>query len=391
MCKRYYGNACDKIPVVAVTGTNGKTTTTHILATILTKFGAKPCLIGTNGVFFNGERRDNELTTPDPTVLHEIIANAVKNGATHIIMEASAHALYLDKLYGIKFAVGAFTNFTQDHLDFFADMGSYYKAKSKLVKLCDKFIINCDDEKAMGLYCEKNLTFGFDKSAKVRAKNIQIHPFGVRFTALYDGKEEQVFCSLTGKFNVYNALCAISIALELGVSFSDACSSVSSVGKIDGRFNIYHCRRGDVVIDFAHTEDGLENLLINARMFCRGKLTLVFGCGGNRDKDKRQKMGKVAGRLCDTIFVTNDNPRDEEPYSIIAEIVRGIKQANNVDYYIVPDRSNAIERAILGMETGDVVVIAGKGAEKCQEIRGVKYPYSDEEVVKNVLKGNNYD
>ena len=384
--KRFFENAVDKVPVIAITGTNGKTTTSYMLATILHEVGCNPCIIGTNGVQFNDRNTKIDLTTPDPPAFHEIVKSAVDGGATHIITEASAHALALDKLYGINVQSGAFTNFSQDHLDYFDDMSDYFKAKAKLVCMSKSFVLNYDDEKVMALYDDRKITFGFSEKADIYAKNLALNELGSTFDVVYKDETKHVYCSLVGKFNVYNSLCAIALACCVGIDFALACSAISKVKRVDGRVNSYQTEKGVVLIDFAHTPDGLQNLLVNARMLCKNKLVLVFGCGGNRDKEKRYIMGRIASKYCDRIIVTNDNPRDEEPYSIISEIVRGIKDNKMDEYYITPDRKSAIIQAYESMDASDIMVIAGKGAEKYQEIRGVKYPYSDEMIVKTLLK-----
>ncbi|MBR2988568.1 MAG: UDP-N-acetylmuramoyl-L-alanyl-D-glutamate--2,6-diaminopimelate ligase, partial [Clostridia bacterium] len=373
LSKKFYDNACDKVPVVGITGTNGKTTTSHILATILRENGFNPCIIGTNGVIFNGKTTDCNLTTPDPPQLHKIIFNAVKDGATHIIMEASAHALALEKLYGITFSVGAFTNFTQDHLDYFGDMGAYYRAKSKLKVMSKEFVINCDDNRVTAICDGSELSFGFSEHANIKIRNFCCCEYGSTFNLGYEKEFCTVTTALVGEFNAYNFACAVGLAIKLGVNFSLACELASKLKRVDGRFNLYVFGKNKAVIDFAHTEDGLENLLINARLITAGRVVLVFGCGGDRDKSKREKMGAVAGKLSDTVIITSDNPRNENPMDIINAIEKGIKCVDLVDYRIEIDRKKAIELGYSLLNDGDILVIAGKGAEKYQEINGIKH------------------
>ena len=391
LSKKFYGNACDKVPVIAITGTNGKTTTSHILATILGENGYNPCVIGTNGAIFSGKTIDCCLTTPDPPQLHKIIEDAVNDGATHIIMEASAHALALDKLYGINFSVGAFTNFSQDHLDYFGNMSTYYRAKSKLKTASSEFVLNADDDKVMAISGENDTTFGVGARADMKLSDLICCEFGSTFSLCYNGEIRSVVSSLVGKFNAYNVACAVAIATKLGVEFSSACDSVSKLKRVDGRFNIYNLNKRKVVIDFAHTEDGLENLLINARLLTDKKIVLVFGCGGNRDKSKREKMGIVASKLSDLIVLTSDNPRYENPIGIITEIENGIKHERFDQYYIEIDRKSAIKLAYSLTNEGDVLIIAGKGAEKFQEINGIKYAFSDEDVLMSVVAESEND
>lgn len=378
VCKKFYGDAVDKLIVCAVTGTNGKTTTAYMLYEILTANGCKTCLIGTNGIVINGERVQSQLTTPDPTDLHKIFERAVTEGVTHVVMETSAHALYLHKLYGINFSVGAFTNFSRDHLDYFENMEEYGKAKLMLAEQSENFVVNGDDD-----FCKRVdnfIKFGFNENAGFRASNVSLSPTGSVFSVTYNGARYRAFCPLIGRFNVYNCLCAVAMANALGISVSSSLDAISKMHEIDGRVNVIHAKKGDVIIDFAHTPDGLEKVLSCAKELCKNKLTVVFGCGGNRDKGKRFFMGQISAKYCDRVIVTLDNPRDEEPFEIISNILSGIKESGFVDYYVIPDRKDAIASAINMMDAGDVTIIAGKGAEKYQEIKGVKRPFSDYEI-----------
>lgn len=383
-CKRFYGNAVDKLTVCAVTGTNGKTTTAYMLNEILIRNGRKTCLIGTNGVVVNGKHVDSNLTTPDPTFLHKIFAMAVEEEVTHVVMEASAHALYLHKLYGINFNVGAFTNFSRDHLDYFENMDEYGKAKHTLIDQSENFVANGDDEFCKTIY--DSIKFGFNENADFKACNVSLAPTGSVFSITHNGHRYRAFCPLIGRFNIYNCLCAVAMAKTLGISIENSLDAISKMREVDGRVNVIHAGKGDVIIDFAHTPDGLEKVLSCAKELCRNKLTVVFGCGGNRDKGKRYEMGKISARLCDKVVVTLDNPRDEEPYEIIGSILRGIKESGYVNYYVIPDRASAIENAITTMDEGDIAVIAGKGAEKYQEVKGVKRPFSDYECASEVIR-----
>lgn len=389
--KRYYGSAADRLKIFAVTGTNGKTTTTYMLKAIFESNGFNTGLIGTNAVEYGGTVYPATLTTPDPTELHEIFARMEKAGVTHVVMEASAHALALKKLDGIRFKAVGFTNLSRDHLDFFGDMENYKRAKLLLFKKeCSDFACaNAEDvcsEEIVSL--NKNaILYGLNGNAAVRAKDLKLSEKGSKFTVEYCGNKAEAVVSLPGKYNVYNALCALSMALSSGISLTDACEGLKKFSGAEGRFETVHFSRGTVIVDFAHTDDGLQKLLSAVREFACGKVITVFGCGGNRDRTKRPVMGKIAAQNSDVVIVTSDNPRYERPEDIISDVENGIKTVKNVHYFVEPDRKKAVEKALSMMTRGDVTVIAGKGAEKYQEIKGVKYPYNDREYVLKLIGG----
>ncbi len=375
----FFGEPDKDMQLCAITGTNGKTTTSFMLNHILKCAGKKTALIGTNGVYVGEKKFPPSLTTPDPPFLYEYFHAAVDGGVTHLTMEASAHALYLKKLHGLKFKVAAFTNFSQDHLDYFGTMQEYLKAKLTLFENCENAVINADDESCRKV--NSKITYGIQSACDFRADCIKINTTGSKFCVNYKNLREKVFCPLVGRYNIYNALCAVACAVTMGIDFSLACNSISIMNEVEGRINCIALKNGSVIIDFAHTPDALEKVLVAAKEMCKGKLTLVFGCGGNRDKSKRPIMGEIAAKYANRIVVTSDNPRWEEPNEIISEIVKGIKNARFDDYYIMPDRARAIEFALFLMEKNDIVVIAGKGAEDYQEIRGEKIPFSDKAIV----------
>ncbi len=388
--KHFYGDAADRLTICAVTGTNGKTTTAHMLKSILEYAGHSVGIIGTNGISYGGKDLPGKLTTPDPTELHRIFADMEKAGVKYVVMEASAHALALKKLDGIKFEVCGFTNFTRDHLDFFGDMEGY-KAAKKLLFLPDKTnnsVINFDDPsgKEMSPQNKNTVYYGLNNRADIYGASVFVSNNGSSFYIHDNGKVTRVQLSIPGRFNVYNALCALSMSKALDVDMSAAIKGLKELKSVDGRFNTAETKNGTVIVDFAHTDDGLKNILSSAKEFTAGKLIAVFGCGGNRDKTKRPLMGKAAAEIADTIIVTSDNPRDEEPVDIINDAVEGIKEVGFVDYSVVPDRAEAIEKALTVMEKGDTVVIAGKGAENYQEIKGVKHEFNDMEHVRRLIE-----
>ncbi len=388
-CKRFYHNAVDNLKIFAVTGTNGKTTTASILKDIFEFCGFSVALIGTNGVKINERFYPPTLTTPDPDKLHAIFYECEKSGVTHVVIEASAHALALNKLEGINFVTSGFTNFSQDHLDFFKNMERYALAKKRLFEMSKSSVINLDDRLGQELVSAyKSLTYGL-LGGELTACDIILKASGSEFTVKYKNEQKRVSMPLAGEYNVMNALCALGMAIKSGVKFLTAVSALETVLPVDGRMNIIESGNGAVVIDFAHTEDGLKKLLNAVRGFTKGKLIVVFGCGGNRDKEKRAKMGKVASENADIVVLTSDNPRYEEPTSIIRMIEKGIKSKKGVDYFIEPMREKAIEFAIKIMEKNDCVVVAGKGAENYIDEKGIKRPYSDTVTVNRLLKEMN--
>lgn len=386
--KKKHHDAVDKMKVIAVTGTNGKTTTTHIIYQILKEAGEKVALIGTLGAFFDQKHIETNLTTPDPDLLHKLFEDFYNAGARYVVMEASAHALELDKLAGINFEVAVLTNITQDHLDFFGDMQHYQNAKLKLFQpnvskkaaLC---VDSVDVKKILNNLEIPYITCGLNSPSDV---------FGAIENESIDGSI--VLCNakgvpflfqlpLVGRYNVENCLAAIAVCNELGIDKKCVQSALKHMGEIEGRFNVVKGAGKTVVIDFAHTPDGLEKIIHTARPFAKGKVLTVFGCGGNRDAKKRPIMGKIASSLSDAVVLTSDNPRFEDPMEIISQIAEGVEVGKDV--LVEPDRAKAIKVAINLAEKNDVVIIAGKGGEKYQDINGIKVPYDDLSVVQETF------
>lgn len=379
--KSFSGNACDRLKIIAVTGTNGKTTTSYMLKSILGAAGKSVGLIGTNEIVVDGEHREASLTTPDPVELHALFAEMLRKGTEYVVMEASAHALALEKLTGIGFECVAFTNLTRDHLDFFDNMERYGAAKLRLFELPSAHkVVNTDDIFGKSIASKKNVS----EYSVAKIQELLLRRDGSVFSMNINGIDESFTVRLPGRYNVLNALCAITCALELGIDPESIKRGLSGLCRVDGRFNVLTYGNASIVIDFAHTDDGLRNLLIAVREITTGKIKLVFGCGGNRDKAKRPLMG-IAAALADEVFVTSDNPRGESPLDIIADVVEGIKSAGFGNYYIEPNRKKAIKLAFGGLEDGDCLVIAGKGNENYIEIAGVKYAYNDESYVKALM------
>jgi len=388
---KFYGEPQKSLRMVAITGTNGKTTTAYIVRNILMEAGIRVGMIGTNGIFIGNSRLDwAGMTTPDPVELFSSLRQMADNNVEVVVMEVSAHALALKKVKCIKFDIAAFTNFSQDHLDYFGDMEKYAEAKLSLFNEANakSFVINMDDEIGRKIYSANKaecLSYGLDNPSDVFAVNEEFGEAGVRFVMNLCDDIVRVRCNLSGRFNIYNIMCASLITRMLGVSSDCIESGVRSLHRVDGRFNVINTAKFSIIIDFAHTEDGLKNVLGSIKEFCCGKVITVFGCGGDRDKGKRAKMGKTASELSDFCIITSDNPRSENPENIINEIEKGIEKNN---YLKVVDRKQAIRRAVEFACDNDVIFIAGKGAERFQEIGGVKYDYNDEDYITELIMEN---
>ena len=393
--RKYYSDLSRKIfnypdnslVVIGVTGTNGKTTTTHIIRDMLSFYNKKVGLIGTNGYYFGGEKLGGGLTTPDSFDFYKVMSKMLKMGAEYIVTELSAHALYLDKLYSLSLDVAAVTNLSRDHLDYFKTMNNYAAAKRKILSMGAKTVVlNSEDEFCFALSKEvkNSVTYGLFLPSDVFAVNADYVKNGTR---AYINAFDEVFpvmSPLYGEYNLYNLLCAIAVVYKLGFT-KDLDKAVNYVKEVPGRFNTV--RFGDVlvVIDYAHTPDGLEKVLKCVKSLDTDKIITVFGCGGDRDKGKRSLMGKVASMYSDEIVLTKDNSRMEDPLNIINEIIPGIDKA--VKYTVEPDRKKAIQIALERCEKG-VVVIAGKGAENYIEEKGAKIYFNDKETVLELTQKN---
>lgn len=390
MCKNFFGNACDDLKIVAITGTNGKTTTCNIIGDILKMDGKKVGIIGTLGAKYNGKVEETGLTTPDPHVLHSLFAKMKKDGVEYVVMEASAHALALHKLDGINFELGVLTNITEDHLDFFGNMQTYANAKFKLFEAGrTKQGLVCAG-KAYSDECLKRakvpmLTYSFDSIADYEGKVIEKTLNGSRFNCKTECDSLGIMTHLVGQYNLENSLAAVAVCNLLGIDAWSIKKGLSCTLPVEGRFNVIKGFGNRIIIDFAHTPDGLEKVLKTARELSKGRLVVVFGCGGNRDQQKRPIMGNIASILADEVVLTSDNPRYENPYEIIADIKKGIRKNN---FKIYEDRKKAIAYALSKYGQGDTIVIAGKGAEKYQEIRGEKHPYNDFDAICEFYKNN---
>ncbi len=388
LCARYWGNPSKRFKLVGVTGTNGKTTTTYLVKTILENAGHKVGLIGTNQNMIGNKVLPASRTTPDSFELQKIFKSMADETRDTVIMEVSSHALYLDRVYGSDFDIGLFTNITQDHLDFHKTMENYLAAKTLLFKMCKKGIINGDDERAG--YVIKNATcpmttYSIDKSSDVKADNVKMTEKGVSFDALGQHYELKI----PGKFSVYNALGAILICDALGVERNKIAEGLKIAHGVKGRAEVVDLGYDfTVLIDYAHTPDGIENILKTVKGFAKGRVIILFGCGGDRDNKKRPIMGKIASSLADFVIVTSDNPRTEKPSAIIDEIMVGIDKTK--PYTVIENRRDAIEYAVKNAKKDDVIVLAGKGHETYQTIGKENFHFDEREIlfeIKNEMEG----
>lgn len=388
ICSVFYGSPDKDLRIIAVLGTNGKTTTSKLICDIINQSGINCGFIGTPGTYYNGNFYEQDLTTPDPIDFYKILADMVKGGVVAVVMEVSAHAVYYDKVYGIKFEGAVFTNFTQDHLDFFNTMEEYKNSKLKFFSQykCKYIVTNIDDTLGMEI-SQKNpasITYGIDNPSDVFAidlvtsKDSQAFVMNL-FDCIYDLK-----INFLGKFNVYNVLAAATATAIFGVSTSVIKKAIEKATPVEGRLEKIFDGNFSVVVDYAHTPDGLENVLKTLRNICKGRLICLFGCGGNRDDSKREIMGEISGKNADFTIITSDNPRYEEPLDIILQIEKGVLKETR-DYIIVQDREDAIRYALGYALDGDLILIAGKGGEKYQEILGIKHPFNDKDTVTSIL------
>lgn len=409
---KFYGSPSEKLKIIGVTGTNGKTTISTLIFNGLELLGKKCAVIGTNGIIFVGQKFETNMTTPDPIELHKFFSYFVKKKIEYVIMEVSAHAIDLFKVESIIFEQVIFTNLTEDHLDYFKTMEKYFKAKQKLFakKYAKLAIINIDDEYGKRIFDSINLpSFTYsklEKNANLRLFNSKredvFQKFNVGFKILnninanfgiendttnsgYQNFEMKTY--LLGSFNLSNILAVISSLKNLGYTLDEISNVVCRLKPIDGRFNTYFVNGKIFVVDYAHTPDGLYNILNACKEIAsKNKLISVFGCGGNRETQKRKIMGEISSNLADFTIITSDNPRFESRENIAKEIESGMKNKN---YTIVLDRAKAIKYAEKLAKTGDIVCIAGKGAENYIEENGEKIPYSDKAEVEKLMQSKN--
>ena len=386
----FYDNPSKKLRLVGVTGTKGKTTTTFMVKEILEKQGYKVGLIGTIANYI-GEvcLGDSSRTTPESIELQKLFARMVEEKCQVAVMEVSSQSLKLDRVYGCDFDIGVFTNFSEDHISEHEhpDMEDYFKSKCKLFDMCKTAFINVDDlygEKLKKIIPCEFATYGIDNSCNLLAKDITITNSYVDFKVKLTDRNERVKVDIPGRFTVYNALAAISIALKLGCSSENIKEALLEI-KVPGRSELVPNKKGlTIMIDYAHSPESLENILSAVKSYTRGKVISVFGCGGDRDTSKRAIMGEISGRIADYTIITSDNPRTENPEEIVKEIEEGIKKTKG-NYKVVVDRTEAIKEAIKMATKLDIIVLAGKGHEPYQEINGVKYPFDERKIVNDII------
>lgn len=388
----FNGHPERRMRLIGVTGTKGKTTTTFLLKSIIEAAGMRCGIIGTTGCIAGKTKLPSHLTTPDPIEMFAILRIMADAGVQVVCMEVSAHALYLRKLVCVVFEAAAYTNLSQDHLDFFGSMENYFEAKRLLFtgRMVKNAAVNVDEESSKavceGLTCPL-LTYGISGEADLFARDIEITESGVSFTLnLRNLHTERIHLLLTGMFNVYNALAAAACALILGVSLTDIKTGLEAVVSVPGRVEMLATNTPyRMILDYSHSPDALENILRTVREFCRGRIILLFGCGGDRDKGKRPMMGEIAGRLADYSILTSDNPRREDPMAILAAIEQGIRPTG-AKYEVIENRREAIRQAMEMAVGGDIIVLAGKGHETYQDIGGVKHPFDEKVIVAELLE-----
>ncbi len=394
MSSRFYDEPSKKLHMIGITGTNGKTTTTYLITSMLEAAGEKVGLIGTIEYKLGEETIPATYTTPESLELNNLLHTMVKKDLQSVVMEVSSHALSLDRVFGFDFDAAVFTNLTQDHLDFHGTMEEYFKAKKILFDSLSSnatAVINLDDAFGSRIHdsCRaKTITYSFQSPADVKAENIQLSMDGITFDVVYQGKHDTLSSSLVGRFNVYNILGAYACGIGLGIETEKLKSAIRNVKSVRGRFErIISPRSWTAIIDYAHTPDALENCLRALHDVFpsprTNKIITVFGCGGNRDRGKRPLMSRIASELSDVTIVTSDNPRHENPEAIIDEIMVGIKPGAHV--IRIADRREAIHQGLSLAKKGDVVLIAGKGHEDYQVIGDKKIHFDDREIVEEFI------
>lgn len=384
----YFDYPQRKLKIIGVTGTNGKTTVTTLIKSILEFEGKTTGLIGTNANMIRDRILPTERTTPESPELFELFAEMVAAGVEYVVMEVSSHSLELYRVYGIEFYVGAFTNLTQDHLDFHVTMENYLNAKKKLFLQSKCGVVNADDKAGKtildGGACTM-MSFAIDGEADMKASDIRISARGVIFNIHFENKDYTVRLGIPGRFSVYNALTAISAVAAAGIEVGRAVEALTFAKGVAGRCEtVYTNTAFTVIIDYAHTPDGLENIIKTVKEFADGRVITLFGCGGDRDRTKRPVMGKIAGELSDYLIVTSDNPRTEEPMTIISDIMEGVNETG-CDHVVIENRREAIGYALSFAKRGDCVILAGKGHETYQIVGKTKNHFDEREVIAEYL------
>lgn len=388
MAAVYYDYPYRKFKLIGVTGTNGKTTTTYLIKAVLESCGHKVGLIGTNQNMIGDTVIPSHHTTPDSLELMQLFNRMAEEGVDTAVMEVSSHSLALDRVASCEFDIGAFTNVTQDHLDFHLTMDNYIAAKALLFKRCRVGVFNRDDaayERMKEAAACEALDYGIREHGDVFADCIEYKSTGVTFNLSFNGKSVRVELPIPGKFSVYNALTAATCCLAAGLSPEQIARGLGQAAGVKGRIEVVKTNTDyTVIIDYAHTPDGLTNILNAIRGFAKGRIVTLFGCGGDRDKSKRPLMGKIAGELSDFCIVTSDNPRSEEPSAIIKDVLEGVKQTD-CEYAVIENRFEAIEYAVDNAKPDDIILLAGKGHEPYQILKDRTIVFDEREIVMKLI------
>ena len=387
----FYGNPSAQLKLIGVTGTKGKTTTTFMIKEILEKAGKKVGLIGTIATYINGKKiKDSDRTTPESLELQQLFRQMVDEGVEVCVMEVSSQSLKLHRVDGCQFDIVLFTNFSEDHISEreHPDMQDYFNSKLKLFEMCKTGIVNADDlnaAKIPRLFPESNIvTYGIDNFANVLAKDITITNSYVDFRVKITDRNERVRTGIPGRFSVYNSLAAICVAQKFGIDSEIIKQALEEV-RVPGRSELVDNKLElTIMIDYAHSPESLQNILQAAKSYTRGRVISLFGCGGDRDSGKRAVMGEISGKIADYTIITSDNPRTEDPQKIVNQIEEGIKKTKG-KYEVIVDRIEAIKKAINMANKRDIIILAGKGHEPYQEINGVKYPFDERIIVKDIV------
>jgi UDP-N-acetylmuramoyl-L-alanyl-D-glutamate--2,6-diaminopimelate ligase len=394
LANAFYGDLSREMKVIGITGTNGKTTSAYMIRDLLRDGGFQPGLLGTVAYETSHRVLPAPRTTPEAPEIHDLFRQMQEAGCDSVVMEVSSHAIDQERVHGITFAISVFTNLTRDHLDYHGDMEAYFEVKARLFRIEDSLseracVINLDDPWGRKLVAGKEdsdqvLTYGFDDQAMIRASEVEMDIEGSRFAVSSPWGEARVRLKLQGRFNVSNALAAIATGGVCGIRLNDMVKSLEAIQMIPGRLEAVSNRKHKkVFVDYAHTDDALRNVLEALRECCKGKLIVVFGCGGDRDRGKRRLMGQVAARLADFSVITSDNPRTEDPGAIIREIIDGFE--DDETFEVILDRRDAIAKGLAMMGRKDVLLVAGKGHETYQEQAGTIIPFDDRETVRELI------
>lgn len=390
IASNFYGNPTEKLKLIGITGTNGKTSTSFYIKNMLNSLGYKCGLIGTVENDFGNGKFESTLTTPEPMELQKLFRNMADNNCEYCVMEVSSQALAQKRVFGLEFEISVLTNITVDHLDYHITMENYINSKLELFTNSRKAIVNIDDNNVKKILsrieCPVVTCSAIENKADYTAKNVLCNETYVQYELVGMNCIGRITVNLPGEFTVYNSLCAATVLLELGFSIDEISKSAEQIKKVKGRAEKVPVPKNfTVIIDYAHTPDGLENILNCIKGFAQGRIITVFGCGGDRDKSKRAEMGRIAGEMSNIAIVTSDNPRTENPLLIINDILGGMEKTKS-KLAIIENRRQAIEFALSKARKGDVVLLAGKGHETYQIIGTEKIPFDEREIIKEYFK-----